>query len=58
MSTTEPLRKTVTVEEAARMIGIGRSAAYRLVRTGELRSVRIGHRIVIPLKAIDELLAA
>lgn len=38
------------------MLGIGRSAAYRLVRTGELRSVRIGRRFVIPLSAIDELL--
>jgi excisionase family DNA binding protein len=33
----------ITVEEAAYILGIGRTAAWKLVRKRELRSVKIGH---------------
>jgi excisionase family DNA binding protein len=36
----EPL--TVTIEEAARIVGIGRDAAYRLVKSGEWESIPVG----------------
>ncbi|MHB8464795.1 MAG: helix-turn-helix domain-containing protein [Acidimicrobiales bacterium] len=49
-------RLTYTVEEAAAALGISRSLAYELTRTGALRHVRLGHRIVIPRVAIDTLL--
>ena len=49
-------RKTVTVEEAARMLGVGRNTAYEAVRTGELPSLRIGRRIVVPVRALERLL--
>lgn len=39
---------TVTVEQAAKLLGIGRSTAYELVRTGDLPSLRLGRRIVVP----------
>lgn len=32
----------LTVEEAAELLGIGRTTAFALIRTGALRSVRIG----------------
>jgi excisionase family DNA binding protein len=32
----------LTVDEVARLLRIGRSSAYELVRRGELRSVKIG----------------
>lgn len=50
-------RLTCTVEEAAELLGLSRSKAYQCVRTGELRSVQLGRRIVIPLSAIEDLLA-
>lgn len=39
----------VTVEEAARRLSIGRTAAYMLVLKGELQSVKIGRtrRVVV-----------
>lgn len=37
-----PERVLLTVEEAAERLGIGRTFAWRLVRTGDLESVRIG----------------
>ena len=35
-------RQTLTVEEAARALGIGRNTAYEAVRQGTLPVVRIG----------------
>ncbi len=40
---------TITVEEAAALLEIGRSAAYEAVRRGDLPSRRLGRRIVIPV---------
>ena len=42
----EPL--TVTVPEAAKLIGISRRHAYELVASGEIPSVRFGGAIRIP----------
>ncbi|GAA4672384.1 helix-turn-helix domain-containing protein [Nocardioides nanhaiensis] len=41
-------RATFTVEEAATLLGISRSAAYAAVHSGEIPSRPIGRRIVIP----------
>ena len=49
-------RLTLTVEEAANALGIGRSLAYEGVRTGEIPSVRIGRRILIPVAGIEQIL--
>jgi excisionase family DNA binding protein len=49
-------RRTYTVTEAARILGISRSSAYEAVRRGEIASITIGHRIVIARATIDELL--
>lgn len=50
-------RLTVTVTEAAELLGISRGMAYECVRTGELPSVRLGGRILVPRQRLDELLA-
>jgi len=47
MRTNQPL--TVTVEQAAEVLGIGRSTAYELVRTGGLACIRLRRRIVVPV---------
>ena len=44
----------IAVEEAARLLGIGRSTTYELVRMGVLRSVKIGRRRLIPRTAIND----
>lgn len=49
-------RVTLTVEEAARLLGISRSLAYELVRDGEIPSLRLRRRIVVPRRAIDAML--
>ena len=50
-------RETLTVEQAAKVLGIGRGTAYEAVRAGELPAIRIGKRLVVPRQAIDRLLA-
>ena len=51
----------VSVEEAARRIGIGRTLAYELCRTylegrpDGLGCVRLGRRLVVPVRVLDEL---
>lgn len=52
------VRWTVTVEEAAEILGISRSSAYECVHRGELRAIRLGRRLVIPRSALAELLGA
>jgi excisionase family DNA binding protein len=56
--TVEIKPRTVTVEEAAAELGIGRSLAYELARTGKLPALRLGHRLLIPRERLDAMLAA
>lgn len=50
-------RQTLTVEEAAKRLGIGRNSAYQAARTGELPTIRIGKRLVVPRQALERMLA-
>ena len=49
---------TLSVEHAARLIGVSRSTAYRLVRDGELPAIRVGRRVLILKKPLMEMLEA
>ena len=49
-------RLTLTVEEAARLLCISRALGYELVARGEVPSIRLGRRIVVPRRALDILL--
>ena len=50
------LRPTLTVEEAGELLGIGRSLAYEKAASGELPSIRLGRRLVIPTASLLKLL--
>ncbi len=49
-------KKTLSVPEAGKALGIGRSAAYEAVRTGQLPTIRIGKRILVPVVALEQML--
>ena len=51
-----PTPKTYRVEDIARILGIGRSSAYNLVKAGHFRTIRIGSSIRISRKSFDEWL--
>lgn len=47
---------TMSVEAAGVAIGLGRSAAYEAVRRGEIPSIKIGRRVVVPTASLRRLL--
>jgi excisionase family DNA binding protein len=49
-------RKALSVEMAAEMLGISRSMGFKLIRLGELRSVKAGTRTLVPVAAVDEFI--
>jgi excisionase family DNA binding protein len=44
------------VEHAAKLLGIGRNTAYDAVKRGEIPSLRLGRRLVVPVGKLMELL--
>ena len=48
---------TYTVEEAAKVLCIGRSTAYEGARSGDLPTIRIGRRLLVPRAALERKLA-
>ena len=49
-------RLTVTVPEAAQLLSISRSTAYAAAKAGQLPTLRLGRRLVVPVPALRDLL--
>jgi len=47
---------TLTVEQTAVVLGIARSTAYELVRTGDIEGVRLRRRIIVPVAHLADRL--
>ena len=47
---------TITVEQAGKRLGIGRSGAYAAAARGQLPTIQFGRRLVVPLAALNKLL--
>jgi excisionase family DNA binding protein len=50
-------RLALSVAEAAAALGVSKDAVYDAVRCHELPAIRIRGRIVIPVAALEQLLA-
>ena len=46
-------KRTYTVSEVAKILDIGKSSAYNLVKCNVFRSIKIGKTIRIPKKSFD-----
>ena len=49
---------TMTVEEAAAVLGISRNLAYEAAQDGRIPAIRIGRRLLVPRRALERLLEA
>ena len=49
--------RLLSIEQAARALGIGRTALYSEIGAGRLRSVKVGRRRLVPSSAISEVAA-
>jgi len=50
------MKLVYTVNEVAEVLRIGRNLAYEMVRTGDIPSIRMGKRILVPGDGLKEML--
>lgn len=46
--------EVITVEELLDILLIGRNTAYRLLKSGEIKAIKIGHTYRIPILSVKE----
>jgi excisionase family DNA binding protein len=46
--------RLLSVDEAARMLGVGRTSLYQEIQAGRCRSVKVGRRRLIPESSLAE----
>jgi excisionase family DNA binding protein len=47
---------TLTLEEACPILGISRTLAYKAAASGEIPTIRVGRRILVPTAALRRML--
>ncbi len=47
----------LSVSETSKRLGLSRSLTYEAIRTGQIPSIRVGRRILIPVTALQHLLS-
>jgi excisionase family DNA binding protein len=47
----------MTIAEAAEKLGIGRNQGYEAARTGQIPTIKIGKRLLVPVTALENKLA-
>jgi excisionase family DNA binding protein len=51
-------RATITIEQTAQLLGLGRTAAYDAAKRGELPTRKLGRRLLVPVPALLSWLEA
>ena len=51
-----PERRTCSIEEAGRALGLGKNGAYAAADRGEIRTIKFGERRVVPLAWLEQVL--
>ena len=49
-------RLTYRVEEVAKLLGIGRNQAYEAIKRGDIPTIKLGNRLLIPKRGLDRML--
>jgi excisionase family DNA binding protein len=53
---TQITRQTYRVDEAVKLLGIGRNGAYEAIARGDLPAIRLGKHLVIAKATINRML--
>jgi excisionase family DNA binding protein len=56
MEVNERERQTMSIDEAAKLLGIGRNNAYEAAHRGEIPTIRIGKRILVLREPLRRML--
>jgi excisionase family DNA binding protein len=62
MTTTAPTptdwrqKVTITVPEAAELLGLGRNSGYRAAANGQIPVLAVGHRLLVPTAKLRRML--
>jgi excisionase family DNA binding protein len=52
-----PERATLSIREAAKVLGVGINQCYTAARTGDIPSFKVGGRVLVPRAALEAKLA-
>ena len=52
----DDLPPTITVEQAGQLLGVSRRSAYRAAAAGEIPTIRLGRRLLVPTQRLLALL--
>jgi excisionase family DNA binding protein len=52
----EKTRRTMSIDDASRLLGIARGTAYQAAKEGQIPTVKIGKRLLVPVAALERLL--
>ncbi len=47
----------VSVPEAARLPGVGKTFGWEMVRSGDMPSIKLGRRVLVPRAALERLIS-
>lgn len=49
-------KSTISVEDAGRVLGVSRGSSYRAANRGEIPTLKLGQRLVVPVAKLKQLL--
>jgi excisionase family DNA binding protein len=49
-------KRTMTITEAAKVLGIGRNNAYAAARNGDIPTIKIGKRVLVLTASLKKML--
>lgn len=48
-------RRTATIREAAKALGVGRNQLYQAIKNGQVPSIRIGKRLLVSWSVLERM---